>query len=218
MVKSEDAEQLVWNTEYTLSFSHTFSAVSASSENRSYFFAPSIPYLYSDMLHDVKCLEEKLLAQGLCVHRERLCKTLSNRHHLELVRFGFRPMDEADDNKQNVVITCRVHPSETVCSWVLRGFFKFISGQSEESKALLKACDFWVFPMLNPDGVTEGWHRGNSCSRDLNREWQQPSLEASPTIIAGMFPTHSSQEKIVSESTVLVYSEGIYFEGALDKR
>ena len=176
MVVSEDSGCLVWNTEYTLSFAHKFE------DSEPCIFAPSIPYTYSNMLVDVDKLEARLSARAVKVQREKICRAFSGRRDLELVRFAREDMGR---EKIRVVITCRVHPSETVCSWVLRGFFKFICGHSIESEALLDACEFWVFPMLNPDGVAKGLHRGSMASRDLNREWAKPSEEDAPTINAG---------------------------------
>ena len=52
----------------------------------------------------------------------------------------------------------------------------------EEAIALRHKYVFKIIPMLNPDGVIVGNYRTSLGGRDLNREWQNPSMRISPEI------------------------------------
>ena len=41
---------------------------------------------------------------------------------------------------------------------------------------------FKIIPMLNPDGVIHGHYRNNILGKDLNRMWQDPRDNETPTI------------------------------------
>ena len=75
--------------------------------------------------------------------------------------------DESDPNyplgtmksKKYAILTARVHPGETSGSWMMQGFIKFITGDSDTAKDLRKRIVFKVIPMSNPDGVIVGNYR-----------------------------------------------------------
>ena len=52
---------------------------------------------------------------------------------------------------------------------MLRGFLAFLLGNSDEAKELRKVADFFIIPMLNPDGVVLGNTRTSASGKDLNR-------------------------------------------------
>lgn len=82
-----------------------------------------------------------------------------------------------------MVLTARVHPGETVGSWMMRGALNFLTDPVDEDAALLR--DNFIFkliPMLNPDGVTNGNYRCSLAGCDLNRRWKFPSKTLHPTI------------------------------------
>ena len=81
-----------------------------------------------------------------------------------------------------VIISCRVHASEASSSFVIEGFLKFLIDQSKESIQLRKAFDFFIIPMLNPDGVTLGNSRNSYSGNDLNRCWNNPNKIINPSI------------------------------------
>lgn len=86
-------------------------------------------------------------------------------------------------HKQAVVLTARVHPGETVGSWMMRGALTFLTDpDSKEAQILRENFIFKVIPMLNPDGVTNGNYRCSLAGCDLNRRWKFPSKSIQPTI------------------------------------
>lgn len=82
---------------------------------------------------------------------------------------------EVMKKKRAVVISARVHPGETVGSWMMRGVLFFITDpQNEEAKILREKFVFKIIPMLNPDGVINGNYRCSLAGCDLNRRWKVP--------------------------------------------
>ena len=82
-------------------------------------------------------------------------------------------------------ITGRVHPGETVGSWMMRGVLFFLTDpNNEEARLLRENFVFKVVPMLNPDGVINGNYRCSLSGCDLNRRWKTPSKKLQPTIYA----------------------------------
>ncbi|OTF76376.1 hypothetical protein BLA29_000322 [Euroglyphus maynei] len=68
------------------------------------------------------------------------------------------------DRKHYIMITARVHPSESNSSWLIKGFIDFLLHSSDDQsinlkrKRLLDKYVFKIIPMLNPDGVINGWY------------------------------------------------------------
>lgn len=86
-------------------------------------------------------------------------------------------------SRKAVVITARVHPGETVGSWMMRGVLFFLTDpHNMEAKMLRENFVFKIVPMLNPDGVINGNYRCSLAGCDLNRRWKTPSKKLHPTI------------------------------------
>lgn len=87
------------------------------------------------------------------------------------------------NKRKAVIISSRVHPGETVGSWMMRGVLEFITDpHNEEAKMLRNNFIFKIIPMLNPDGVINGNYRCSLAGCDLNRRWKNPSKVIHPTI------------------------------------
>jgi murein tripeptide amidase MpaA len=81
------------------------------------------------------------------------------------------------------VISGRVHPGETVGSWMMRGVLYFLTDpDNEEAKTLRQNFIFKIVPMLNPDGVVNGNYRCSLAGCDLNRRWKAPHKKLHPTV------------------------------------
>ncbi len=78
--------------------------------------------------------------------------------------------------RKGVVITSRVHPGESVGSWMMKGAIDFLTDETnEEAEQLRQNFVFKVIPMMNPDGVINGNYRCSLAGCDLNRRWKAPS-------------------------------------------
>ena len=69
----------------------------------------------------------------------------------------------------------RVHPGETVGSWMMKGVIDFLTSNSNEAVFIRKNYVVKLIPMLNPDGVIYGNYRTSLAGCDLNRRWLIPN-------------------------------------------
>lgn len=77
----------------------------------------------------------------------------------------------------------RQHPGEVQASWWMEGFLAALLDRGDGiATRLLERATFHVVPNMNPDGTRRGQHRTNAGGRNLNAEWEQPSLEKSPEV------------------------------------
>lgn len=84
---------------------------------------------------------------------------------------------------KGVIITARVHPGETVGSWMMNGVLDFLTDPDDKEAELLRdKFVFKIVPMLNPDGVINGNYRCSLSGGDLNRKWKVPSKILHPII------------------------------------
>ena len=101
---------------YTLSFSHTFEL-----RNDTVFFAYSMPYTYTEMQSMLDSYELNP-ERNQFIHRKNMCRSLggNNCDYLTITNKGTLEEIRA---KRAVVISARVHPGETVGSWMMLGLF-----------------------------------------------------------------------------------------------
>lgn len=79
------------------------------------------------------------------------------------------------DKKKYVVITSRVHASETPGSYKAQAMLSLLTSSDPAIEFLRGSLVFLVLPMLNPDGVVLGNNRCSAKGHDLNRCWNSPS-------------------------------------------
>jgi len=145
------------------------------------FFAYSVPYSYSDLRNDLYEIESNE-ARAATFSRKILCKSLAG-EDCEVITITSWDNLEETNRRKGVVLTARVHPGETVGSWMMRGLLYFLTDpENEEAKILRDNFIFKVIPMLNPDGVINGNYRSSLAGCDLNRRWKTPSKVIHPEI------------------------------------
>lgn len=60
--------------------------------------------------------------------------------------------------REIIFLTSRVHPGESNANWVMKGILEFLLfGKTSHVQALLKKYVFKIVPMLNVEGVINGW-------------------------------------------------------------
>jgi Zinc carboxypeptidase/Cytosolic carboxypeptidase N-terminal domain len=160
---------------YTLSFEYEF-----QHPNDKVFFAYSVPYTYTDLAKLLDAYEQDPRISQFCV-RKNLCRSLGGNmmHYLTLTEPAVL---EDLKKKEVVVITARVHPGETISSYMMLGVLNFLTGESDEAKTLRAKYIFKIIPMLNPDGVINGNYRCSLLGVDLNRRWKNPHSKLHPEI------------------------------------
>lgn len=122
------------------------------------------PYTYSD-------LEDYLntISGSTFVHN------LGSKGHSYQGRniYGYSITDTAYDDcaKSSVVITARQHPVEHINGYFVEGFSNYLlDGTDTVADFLRRNYQFFIYPMINPDGVVNGSGQ-NALGQGLNREW-----------------------------------------------
>lgn len=136
------------------------------------------PYTFTQITSDITSLE-KSAANRLSFTRESLCTTIGGCVCELLTLTSSKPGRE---RRKAVVLTARVHPGETVGSWMLKGVLDFLTSGCAVAELLLDKCVFKVVPCLNPDGVVQGNYRCSLAGADLNRKYAAPSSVLHPSV------------------------------------
>eukprot|EP01022_Parablepharisma_sp_SALTPOND_P012772 TRINITY_DN165_c0_g1_i1.p1 TRINITY_DN165_c0_g1~~TRINITY_DN165_c0_g1_i1.p1 ORF type:complete len:708 (+),score=63.26 TRINITY_DN165_c0_g1_i1:4323-6446(+) len=158
---------------YVLSFTHEF-----ANDNDVVSMAFAEPYTYSNLKKDISKFE-KSLPKNCIFLREPLCTTVGGCTCEVLTVTSAKP---AKEKKKAVILTARVHPGETVGSWMMKGILEFLSSKEPDARSLLERYVFKIVPCLNPDGVIQGNYRCSLAGCDLNRRYLRPSKILHPTI------------------------------------
>ncbi|MXP47572.1 hypothetical protein GRI43_09290 [Altererythrobacter luteolus] len=135
------------------------------------YFAYFAPYSM-DRHHDL--IAECAASEG--VHYERLGETLDGQP-LDYLTFG--------EGETKVWITGRQHPGETQAEWWMEGALECLTDPTDTvGRVLRQRCTFHMVPNCNPDGSRRGHLRTNACGANLNREWENPTADRSPEVLA----------------------------------
>lgn len=78
-------------------------------------------------------------------------------------------------DKKCIVVTARVHPGEVPSSHVMTGIIDELTKDNEVVNALRDNVVFYIFPILNPDGVARGHYRVDTNGINLNRCYINPN-------------------------------------------
>ena len=160
---------------YSLTFTYHFDF-----SDDSVFFAYSLPYSYTEIQALLDTYERDPYRSQF-IHRKTLGRSLggNNCDYLTITNKGTLEEIRA---KRAVIISARVHPGETVGSWMMLGVLDFLTGSDPEADVLRTKYIFKVVPMLNPDGVINGNYRCSLVGADLNRRWKNPQASLHPII------------------------------------
>ena len=135
------------------------------------YFAYFAPYSWERHMDLVAAAQES----AHCRH-EVLGQTIDGRD-LDLLRFSLND----GVARPNCWAIARQHPGETMAEWWMEGVIQSLVGGEQE--ALLQRCNLFLVPNMNPDGSVRGHLRTNAVGRNLNREWQSPTLQDSPEVL-----------------------------------
>ena len=79
----------------------------------------------------------------------------------------------------------RQHPGESMAEWWMEGALDALTDAANpHARRLRAAARLHVVPNVNPDGSRRGHLRTNAVGVNLNREWDNPTLERSPEVLA----------------------------------
>lgn len=98
---------------------------------------------------------------------------------LQIIKEGTLPdyITLGDKSKPALVFVSRQHSGETMASFVVEGFVNSLIEQKELTEKLLDNFSIIIFPLLNKSGAEKGYHRVNANGNDLNRSWNNNSVE-----------------------------------------
>ena len=160
---------------YVLSFTYTFEY-----DNDVVSMAFAEPYTDSDLKQDIAIFEQSATINHYFFTREALCTTIGGCTCEVLTLTSSKILVP----KKAVILTARVHPGETVGSWMMKGILEFLVSGDQEAEILLDKYVFKIVPCLNPDGVIQGNYRCSLAGCDLNRRYIRTSKVLHPTIYA----------------------------------
>jgi len=83
--------------------------------------------------------------------------------------------------KPGVCFLARQHSGEVTGAWVMDGILRYLA--SEEGRELLERFNWWFVPMVDVDGVEEGFYGKDQIWKDLNRAWH-PSFPTRLELVA----------------------------------
>ena len=98
------------------------------------------------------------------VKRKNLCQTEAGNNCDYLVITDYKDgKNEEKKEKKTIMITSRVHPGESMASYMMEYIIDYLTGTSIESQLLRENFIFKIIPMLNADGVLNGNYRVGLC-------------------------------------------------------
>ncbi|XP_050439401.1 cytosolic carboxypeptidase Nna1-like isoform X2 [Adelges cooleyi] len=185
------------NLRYILSFQLEF-----PHDGDQVYLAYNYPYTYSDLQDYLIKLKDDPVKASFTKLRV-LCRSLAgnNVHYLTVTE----PCREQEDpkKKQVIVVTARVHPSETPSSWMMKGLIDYLTADTPQAKELRDRFIFKIIPMLNPDGVIVGNSRCSLNGRDLNRQYRSVNRDAHPVV----WHTKLMLRRLIEERRVALFCD-----------
>ncbi|HEX7712287.1 MAG TPA: M14-type cytosolic carboxypeptidase [Sphingomonadaceae bacterium] len=98
-----------------------------------------------------------------------------------------QPIDclELGEGETQIWLYARQHPGETMAEWWMEGALDCLTDPADPvARVLRNGCRLHIVPNCNPDGSQRGHLRTNADGVNLNREWDAPSAERSPEVLA----------------------------------
>ena len=126
------------------------------------YVAYTVPYTHTQMLTHIKQL--KLLCDD---SHYKLIKFDSLGHSngnidIPLLKITNRSKNAAAEPKPVIFIIGRQHCGETHSSFILHGFINFLISREVICHKMRELFEFWIAPIVNPDGVVIGNYRCNT--------------------------------------------------------
>jgi len=87
-----------------------------------------------------------------------------------------------EPGKRKLWLIAQQHPGEHMAEWFMEGVIDRLQGNDAGVQRLLAAADLYLIPNMNPDGAFHGHLRTNFKGKDLNRAWQDASIEHTPEV------------------------------------
>jgi murein tripeptide amidase MpaA len=178
---------------HTLNFSLKFPY-----DNDTVYIAHCYPYTYSQLQRYLGTLEADPTLRNR-VQRKTLCQTIAGNNCDYVIIGDFTNGKE----KKGIFLTSRVHPGETMASYLIEYIIDYLVSNSPIARTLRENFIIKIVPMLNIDGVVNGNYRCNLAGVDLNRQWIDPSKKSHPTI----YHTKQLIKRMKEERDLMLYCD-----------
>ncbi|MCF6293927.1 MAG: M14-type cytosolic carboxypeptidase [Robiginitomaculum sp.] len=107
-----------------------------------------------------------------------LGSTLDGRD-MDLLQF----IGDGDGKRKKIWCIARQHPGESMAEWWMEGFLARLVDETDPVvREIFKQADIYAIANMNPDGSVRGHLRTNASGANLNREWQNPTMQRSPEV------------------------------------
>ena len=219
-------EELKWKrleTDYELNLDEKENLLSIKFDfdlpkNKYVLFSFCFPWSYEKNEAFLKSIKTKIKNKNIYYHDEilTLSKEKRNIHLLTITSKKNMIMNKQEPNlnglfpdknrcnlishdKHIIFITARVHPGETPGTLGFNGILKtLIDSNNQINKLLLDNFIFKLIPIINVDGVSNGYFRLNTEGYNLNRCYLGPSQKIFPEnyAITKLFYFYSSNYKV----------------------
>ncbi|KAJ4444062.1 hypothetical protein ANN_05851 [Periplaneta americana] len=135
-------------TTFTIAFKHSYDVC---------YIAYHYPYTYSQLMTQIWKWSHSVDAAAIFFRAESICLSL-NKNETPLITLTAAESEMNSIATRDVVfLTARVHPGESNSSWVMHGTISYLLGNSDAAIRLRNKYVFKIVPMLNPEGVINGW-------------------------------------------------------------
>lgn len=166
------------NTNYsTLSFDICF-----PEDADSVYISMSFPYTLSKINHMIRHFVSHKKSRPFVSERVLGQTMLGNKFKVLTITNPESPIPK--NERKAVLIGSRVHPGETTASFVMQEILEELVQDQLGMSLMRDQVVFYVFPVINPDGVALGNARCNMSHVDLNRNYHSPSKVNQPTLFA----------------------------------
>lgn len=148
-------------------------------ERERYTFALCFPYSFSR----IKAIEQRLSGRKAEYCKvEEFANSSQNRQVSMTTITDNIEADVSDERKKIIVVMARIHPCDSVSSYVCQGMMDFMCSEHGIAKDLRKYVIFKFFPVVCPDGVFLGNSRCTLVGADLNRSWHKANQFHHPVL------------------------------------
>ena len=155
----------------------------------------ALPYTYSDLLKSIEGWNTNNFFKF-----ETLCKTLGG-EDCPILTLTSSKSKIPYEKRKYIFITGRIHPGESNSSYLVKGFINYLLSNTPEANFILENTIIKCVPMINIDGVIEGFYRVSLSGDDLNRIWTSPDSTKHPVI----YHTKELIHKISKEREIIMY-------------
>ncbi|EAY01263.1 Clan MC, family M14, Zinc carboxypeptidase-like metallopeptidase [Trichomonas vaginalis G3] len=148
-------------------------------DNDTVYFCYALPYTYTDLLNYINNWQKVSPFGSLTTGT--LGKTLGGRD-CPYIQITSPQSNIPMEARPCLFFTGRIHPGESNGSVVLHGLIDYLVSNAPGAQYLRDNFVIRIVPMVNIDGVVEGFYRISLGGQDLNRVWINPDPAIQPIV------------------------------------